>query len=131
ASERTLGPCRNYAHDIPPPPPPPMPVLPPPLPKPLAQPIKLPVPVPSVHPMPRRQWRCTRCGALIDTDPCPECRSWRVAHVGDRLPLGACPLCSKEHGRCQFASGSLYCVSPHCDNPHHGDPSVYRGDRTA
>jgi hypothetical protein len=31
----------------------------------------------------------------------------------------SCPICGEEHGSCEFASGSLYCVKDDCRNPHH------------
>lgn len=34
--------------------------------------------------------------------------------------LPSCPLCdSKDHMRCRFEAGSLYCYTHDCANPHH------------
>jgi hypothetical protein len=30
-----------------------------------------------------------------------------------------CPLCGREHARCEFTAGSLFCVVAGCANPHH------------
>lgn len=31
-----------------------------------------------------------------------------------------CPLCDhKDHMRCRFQAGSLYCITHNCANPHH------------
>jgi hypothetical protein len=37
------------------------------------------------------------------------------------LPV-ACPLCHQVHERCVFTAGSVYCVRPGCQNPHHRQP---------
>jgi hypothetical protein len=34
-----------------------------------------------------------------------------------------CPLCPDKHGRCEFAAGSVHCVTAACANPHHRDRS--------
>jgi hypothetical protein len=33
-----------------------------------------------------------------------------------------CPLCGREHARCEFTAGSLFCVVDDCANPHHRKP---------
>ena len=45
-----------------------------------------------------------------------------------RLPPNVCP-CGATHDRCEFTSGSLYCIRSNCRNPHHRQPA-YLGDRT-
>jgi hypothetical protein len=37
----------------------------------------------------------------------------------ERLRPRMCPLCNREHACCEFTRGSLYCVVPDCENPHH------------
>lgn len=39
-------------------------------------------------------------------------------HLEQILP--PCPLCDhKDHQRCRFMAGSLYCITHNCANPHH------------
>jgi hypothetical protein len=76
------------------------------------------------------RWRCTRCGAAMDRDPCPQCGGNRI--IWDwtkkaKSPPGSCPFCPAEHPRCKFTAGSLYCVVDDCQNPHHRMPAVPRG----
>jgi hypothetical protein len=33
-----------------------------------------------------------------------------------------CPVCHQVHERCEFRAGSVYCVRPDCQNPHHREP---------
>jgi len=42
------------------------------------------------------------------------------ARSGDlsQLPV-ACSLYGQVHERCEFRTGSLYCIRPGCQNPHH------------
>jgi hypothetical protein len=57
-------------------------------------------------------------GAPIQETP----RATGIWHdPAERTPPGICPLCDRDHERCEFRHG-LYCVRSNCQNPHHRTP---------
>lgn len=69
-------------------------------------PARPPAP-PALTPLSRPQWH----DAAVSTPELPP--------ASERLRPRPCPLCDGEHACCEFTRGSLYCVVPDCENPHH------------
>jgi hypothetical protein len=74
---------------------------------------------------------CAHCSKPLDgkrshARTCsPRCRKALSRHESVTpaelfMPIVRCAVCNgKEHDRCRFTSGSLFCVAANCRNPHH------------
>ena len=54
-------------------------------------------------------------GNAYDVGDIPE--QWDLSDI----PV-VCPVCRQVHERCVFIAGSVYCVRPGCQSPHHRQP---------